>query len=403
MMELSAGNYLMFGTVLGLGYLIYSNSSSKDDESGSGDDNTNQTSANNKFANTSKGGIAERQLFKDTFTTSCGFSPTEEGCEDFNTKMEGDCDEDCYSLMKRSKMYNELFNYGYKSECQDCCDKPSMESLCLLDGEVSVVGKGGHALRVWVSRDSPMMYANQTGEFYVNLQAFTNCHKKKNALDGWAYSHFGRIDSGSEKSFRDLEFLEVTLANPSGDVLVADAGLEIPADDDYVNITNKSDCMITDDAPHGYGYNSSTKCGGFSQFTFKIKPQDTEVPEEMIGAFDLSMKVRVLRPDNWTGGCGFDETYEITVPNVIFILPTKCKNNCKTLGSANSEDYYEYVVSQGRQLAIANYWNEIPAWIREAQRNKTDYDTWNEQFLSETLTTPSKPLSLISRNSYISY
>jgi len=396
---LSAGNYLMFGAVLGLGYLVYSNSSSKDDESGSGDNTL--TSANNSFAQTSqKIEFQGDKTWAETFDTSCGFSPTEEGCEEFDYN---DCSEDCSRLMKRSKMYEELFNDGLKSECQDCCDRPSMDSLCLLGGDVSVVGKGGHSLRIGITRNNPIMYTDQTGEFYLNLQAFTNCYKKKRALDGWAYSHLGRLDSGSEKGFRDLEFLSVTLSNPDGSVLTEGAGIEVPADDDYQNITNEEDC-------EGYGYNSSTKCGGFSRFTFKIKPQDMDSPDTITGAFDLSMKVRVLRPEHWTGGCGFDEMYDITVPNVIFILPANCKTDCNTLPSSSDETYtyigFERAGGQ-YQLKKKSFWDKVADRFGDihARNNPppSSFDTWIPSYMAEEITPPPKAISLISRNSYISY
>ena len=196
-----------------------------------------------------------------------------------------------------------------------------------------------------------------------------------------------------------LTFTQTNLMNPEGLALTTENFTILqPAYSDYQNIEDGMDCRE-------YRYNTETGCGGYTRYTFKVKPQLYTEADRLVGAFSLSMKIRLERDST---DCDFDEMYDITIPNFVFILPADCRDNCASLGMGQESNFNERkIVSYGNGYRITEERVDIPQWIEDMHRGQGEdpstYDTYTPVYAAESHHSPSIPLTLVSRNSYISF
>ena len=124
-------NLLMFGAVAGLGYMIYTNSSSKDDESDSAGNTLSPSASGSSFAQTSSQ-LEVYQGWTERFSTSCGWHPIEEDCP---TK---DCIDTCSRLIAQTNMNLES---GVSTDCLDRSGTPDVGLWCATAPQVHIFGK----------------------------------------------------------------------------------------------------------------------------------------------------------------------------------------------------------------------------------------------------------------------
>lgn len=390
-------NLLMISSIAGIGALIYKTSADSPDESGESD----QSGLDSSTPASTFAQVGTKQEaysgWTDKFSTTCGWAPEEDLCP---TK---DCAEDCYRLIAQTNMD---LTKPVKTGCLDASETPN--NLCMGASNVYWIGGDtGGSVTISVKCPAPIWYTDQLIPIVVDIQAYTDC-ERKTGPNGWAYSHFGRV---RESVSAGLTWIKMDFMNPEGLSFTMEsdgssATVETPPTSFYQNITDEIDCR-------GFGYDEDTKCGGFSRYVFYVRPDFAPEPERMVGNFSLSGKIRVQRDG---GDCGFDETYDITVPDLFFVLPESCKDSCDSLGMSDNSNYDEVTivetesqwVSSGtnKGYKLANTRVDIPDWIKEMhQTNDTDlmetYDTYTPAYLAEESSTELSTLPLITRNSFI--
>lgn len=382
-------NILALTAVTGLGFLIYkSGVGVSPDESGE-TDQAGALAPASQFAQTSSKRAAWQSWTK-RFSTSCGWGPTEEDCP------QRDCIDSCYRLIKQTNM--NLDTSSRSTGCLGDSRTPSLAislpSSCPTLSNVYWLGEGGSPITVRAKRGAPVWFNDQPIEFEIDIQAFTDC-ERKSGMNGWAFSHFGR---NRDDVCNSLSWVQCNLVNAGAySLTMEDNTIEVPSTCNYENVTTGSDCF-------GHRYNDDTKCGGYSRYTFTVRPDLHPEPDKMVGNFSLSMKIRAHRQAEH---CDFDEILEITVDDFLFILPAECRGSgCTSLGMSPNSNFDELkIVSSGNGYRVKDVEYDIPQWIRDMHSNfdiekMREYDSYNESYLAEEGS--STPISLVSRNFFVS-